>query len=290
MRSRGYWLLILLFLTVVSPSARADDLERMIYGGQQRSYHLHAPEAKYLNQPVPLVVVLHGALDNAFAVEQATGFTEKSRDEKFIVVYPNGTSEIPGATRELTWNGSNCCGYADAAQIDDVGFIRALIGKLQKEYPVDSSRIYVTGFSNGAILAYRLACEASDIFAAVAPVSGALNGVCLPEKPISILAFNGTADLKVLYNGGYSPVIYGSKYDHPVSYAVNFWKKFDECPADPETQAGDGWNRELYADCRDSTAVELYTIEDGDHAWPTADEGVPATDRIWDFFKSHPKK
>ncbi len=270
------------------PASRAEDLERFSFGGRERSYHIHLTDPQYLKQALPLVIVLHGATDNAFGAENMTGFTEKSFAEKFIVVYPNGTNEYDGSTRELTWNGGNCCGYADAENINDVAFIRALVERIRSQYSIDPDRIYVTGFSNGALLAYRLACEMSDVFAAAAPVSGALLPECNPAGPISILALNGTADLKVLYNGGYSPVIYGSKYDEPVSYARDFWTKKNSCEPGPETQQTRDYYHEKYK-CSGGTAVEFYRIEDGDHDWPTAMNGLPATDLIWEFFKAHPR-
>lgn len=276
--------LALIFLFLIPSAAQADELIHFEHEGRDRSYHMHTPLEKYLKKPVPLVIVLHGALDNAFGAEELTGFTEKSEEKKFIVVYPNGTHQDPGYTRELTWNGGNCCGYADVESVNDVGFIRELISRIQNKYPVDPKRIYVTGFSNGAILAYRLACEMPDVIAAAAPVSGAMSETCAPPEPVSILAFNGTADLKVLYEGGYSPVIYGSKYDTPVSYAKNFWKEKNVCTASDSEETG-GVVRETFSSCKNGTEVGFYRVEGGGHEWPQ-----DATRLIWDFFESHPKK
>lgn len=266
----------------------ADDLQRFQYGGRERSYHIHIPEN--INEPVPLVLVFHGALDNAFVMEGISGFTEKAMKEKFIVVYPNGTNEYDGSTSGLTWNGGNCCGYADVEKVDDTGFVRALIEKIKKEYSVDSARIYAAGFSNGALLSYRLACNASDIFAAVAPVSGSLEPECSPKHPVAVIAFNGTADLKVLYDGGYSPVIEGSKYDTPVSFARSFWVKRNACDLQPEVERNENFIHEIYSKCKTGSGVEFYAIEGGEHEWPQSQKGLSATDLIWEFFKSHPKQ
>ena len=242
---RGIPLFFIAFLFLCAVPAFADDLHRFEYAGRERSYHIHVPENT--EGPLPLVLVFHGALENAFAVEAMTGFTEKAMKEKFIVVYPNGTNEYDGSTRDLTWNGSSCCGYADAENIDDTGFVRVLIEKFKKEYPVDPAKIYATGFSNGALLSYRLACRLSDIFAAVAPVSGSLEEACSPENPVAVVAFHGTADLKVLYEGGKSPVIYGSKYNTPVSFAREFWAKHSGCGPEPRIENLGDWNREIFS-------------------------------------------
>ncbi len=267
---------------------RADDLERFESGGRQRSYHIHVPETG--PGPFPLVLVFHGAVENAFAVEKQTGFSRKAGDENFIVVYPNGTSEYEGSDSELTWNGGNCCGYADVEKVDDVAFVRDLVARIRAQYPVDPDRIYAAGFSNGALLSYRLACEASDLFAAIAPVSGALLPECRPDHPVAVMAFNGTADMKVLYKGGYSPVITGSKYDMPVSFAMNFWAEHNGCSPEPAAEKMGSWVVRRYSGCSEGSALELYTIPGGDHVWPEQEGGISATDLIWDFFKKHPRQ
>jgi polyhydroxybutyrate depolymerase len=120
-----------------------------------------------------------------------TGLNEKADEAGFLAVYPNGTGE----KRSLTWNGGNCCGYAVENQVDDVGFVRALLDDLEKVVTVDPSRVYATGISNGAIMAYRLASELSDRIAAVAPVAGPMGtATCSPRRPVSVMHFHGTDD------------------------------------------------------------------------------------------------
>ncbi len=284
---RWVFILFTFFFSAENP-AFSEDLIRFQYGGRERSYHIHVPEAA--DGPLPLVVVLHGAMDNAFTIERISRFTDKAQKENFIVVYPNGTNEFDGSATGLTWNGGNCCGFADAEKIGDVAFIRELVEKISREHRVDPARIYAAGFSNGAQLAYRLGCEAADVFAAIAPVSGALLPECHPSCPVSVLAINGTADQKVLYNGGYSPVIYGSKYDEPVSFAMQTWQRRNGCDLKPETVEILGAKREIYSGCEKGSSVELYTIDGGDHEWPQPENNLAATDLIWEFFKAHPKK
>ena len=128
---------------------------------------------------MPLVVVLHGGGGNAENIEEVTGFSEKADEEGFIVVYPDGSGRLDRYL--LTWNAGFCCGYALENNIDDVGFIRALIEYLQEKYAINRNMIYVTGISNGGMMSYRLGAELSDIVAAIAPVAGSIGGQATEE-------------------------------------------------------------------------------------------------------------
>ena len=120
------------------------------------------------------------------------GLNEKADQEGFIAVYPNGTGRLEPM---LTWNGGNCCGYAQWNNVDDVGFTRALLDDLAKVVNVDAKRVFATGISNGGIMCYRLASELSDRIAAIAPVSGTMGTLtCNPKRPVSVIHFHGTED------------------------------------------------------------------------------------------------
>jgi polyhydroxybutyrate depolymerase len=230
-----------------------------------------------------------------------TGFSKKADREGFIAVYPNGSGRLQN--HFLTWNAGNCCAWAYENQIDDVGFIRALIGQLKKDYAVDEKRIFVTGISNGGMMSYRLACELSDQIAAIGPVAGAQNIDCRPARPVSVIILHGTADLHVVYNGG-APLrmvdVRNPRVDRPVSAAVAFWVKRNGCADTPVKERKGKVIIERYGDCAAGTAVALYTIQDEGHTWPGgtkwaiwADEPsreISATDVIWEFFRSHPKR
>ncbi|OPY75328.1 MAG: Esterase PHB depolymerase [Syntrophorhabdus sp. PtaU1.Bin058] len=307
---RFFTMIIILFL-LVARHAPAETYGRpgyhdgsLTHAGMARTYRLYIPTIYVVQKPksVPLVIVLHGGGGNAKNAARVTGFSQKANTEGFIVAYPDGTSWI-GRNIFLTWNSGNCCGYALENNIDDVGFIKALIEKLEKELPIDPKRIYVTGISNGAMMSYRLACELSDKIAAIGPVAGALNVKdCNPAYPVSVVIFHGKFDDHVRYNGGKSLKMADNhdRTDTPVSYAVSFWTKNDQCSATPEREEKGRLVKELYTGGLSGTEVLLYTIMDGGHAWPGgkklgyigADEpiyGVSATDLIWEFFKNHPK-
>lgn len=265
-----------------------------------RTYQVHLPPQYRRGGSFPLVIVLHGGGGNASIIEWMTGFTQKADQEGFIVVYPNGTGKLP--RNFLTWNGGNCCGYALENDIDDVGFIQALITKLTKQVSVDRRRIFITGISNGGKLAYNLACRLSDIIAAIAPVAGSLDiPDCRPQKPVSVIIFHGTADESLPYDGGLPKKIYDKRLrvDNSVASAVSFWKEQNGCGDFSRNERG-SIVHDVYNQCRDGSALELYTIKNGGHAWPggkkVSERGdeptqeISATDVIWNFFKNHPKQ
>lgn len=271
-------------------------------GGHTRTYIVHTPPGYDGTQPIPLVMVLHGGGGSAAGAETQTGMSAKADQAGFIAVYPNGTG--PLSDRLLTWNTWNCCGYAQQRNVDDVAFLRTLVGQLEQDYAIDPARVYATGISNGGMMSYRLACEAADLFAAVAPVSGALNtDTCNPSQPVSVLAFHGTDDQNIPYYGGRGaksfPGTTPNRDDRPVSYAIGFWVQSDQCTSTPQRTQSGNIVREEYAGGTHGTTVVLYTINGGGHAWPGGQrmaafldpptQEVSATDLIWDFFATHAK-
>jgi polyhydroxybutyrate depolymerase len=276
-----------------------DILSSLRHDGRVRTYLVHLPASYSKDKTWPVVLVFHGGGGNGEQMEKMTGFSRKADRAGFIAVYPNGTGLWQN--RFLTWNAGNCCAWAYENRIDDVGFIRALIKQIKKDYTVDERRIYVTGISNGGMMSYRLACELSDRIAAIGPVAGAQNIDCMPAQPVSVIILHGTADLHVLYKGG-APLrmadIRNPRIDRPVSEAVAFWVKHNRCREIPSTEKKGMVVIEEYGGCSAGTAVALYTLVEEGHTWPGgtkwafwADEPsreVSATDVIWEFFKNHP--
>jgi polyhydroxybutyrate depolymerase len=260
-------------------------------GGRTRWYLVHPPKGYDGKTLLPLVLVLHGAVQGAINVERMSGMSAKADKENFLVAYPNGTS---GSGLAPTWNAGACCGYAMIHKVDDVGFLRALIDRLEHDYTIDPKRIFVTGISNGGMMSYRLACELADRVAAIAPVEGAQDLECRPSGPVSVLIFHGTADLLVPYKGGRTPFQIGPKRtDTPVSSTVAFWVKQDGCSTTPKHEETTQLLVDTYSDCKDGTGVALYTILGGHHMWPgtrLSHNDVPATDIMWSFFAAHPKR
>ncbi len=265
----------------------------------ERSYILFVPASVNWSRPVPLVFVFHGGTGNAESAIHMSGFNDVADKNGFIVVYPNGTGRLSNE-KLLTWNGGTCCGWAQEKNIDDVGFVRAIVTDVQSLANIDSKRIYATGMSNGGILSQRLACEATDLFAAIAPVSGTLNfPTCKPSQPISVIEFHGTGDQHILYDGGAGPQSLVNVDFASVRDSVGFWTSFNRCGSQPQTNSFADIQHETWTGCVASTSVELYTIIGGGHAWPGGQGGwegsdkptqtISATNLIWDFFAAHPK-
>jgi polyhydroxybutyrate depolymerase len=275
--------------------------ETLTHDGVVRTYVVRTPNAK-LNavNPLPLVIVLHGGGGNAANAEKMTGFTEKGRKEGFIVVYPDGTGPLEG--RLLTWNARHCCAYAMKNDVDDVGFIRALIDEMEAHYPIDPHRIYATGMSNGGMISHRLGIELSDKLAAIAPVVGTLFGdEKEPAHPVPALMINGMLDKNVPWQGGPSGGRGARSWDGPAQPGMaqfSFWAHANGCKVEPKKSEEARWTL-WTGDCPNKADVALYLVKDNGHAWPGGQPGssrgdapstaMDATDVIWQFFKAHPR-
>ncbi|MFN8413605.1 MAG: PHB depolymerase family esterase [Anaerolineales bacterium] len=283
---------------MVTP-APTDTTRKLQQGELERSYILHIPASVNLKEPVPLVLVFHGGAGNAENAIRMTGFNQIADENGFIVAYPNGTGRLED--KILTWNGGGCCGFAQNNHIDDVGFVRAVIADIETVASINPKQIYATGISNGGIMSYRLACEAADLFAAIAPVSGSLMvSPCNPTEPVSVLHFHGTDDQHILYDGGFGPKSLVNVNFTSVKDSVNFWVGFDQCQNQTTTTPLSDIQLDEWKDCANQTNVILYTILGGQHAWPGSDvpgwidgdeptQSISATELIWEFFKLHPK-
>ncbi|OGO48015.1 MAG: hypothetical protein A2Z30_01750 [Chloroflexi bacterium RBG_16_64_43] len=271
---------------------------RLVNDGRDRSYALHVPAGLDAAQPVALVLAFHGGLGTASYMPALTGFSRKADREGFLVAYPNGTGALDD--RLFTWNGGTCCGYATRENVDDTGFVRAVIDDIASRLPVDPRRIFATGISNGGILSYRLACEMADRVAAIGSVAGTQNlPGCAPSAPVSILHIHGTADQHLPFEGGVGPESLAGVDFASVADSINFWQRADQCPAEAMIAVSGIVTHTTYAPCAAGSAVELYAIEGGGHAWPggiAAWQGgdpppmeLNATDVLWSFFAAHPK-
>ncbi|MCC6928712.1 MAG: dienelactone hydrolase family protein [Gemmatimonadaceae bacterium] len=288
-----------------APRRREAPREREVlqHGGRDRTYVVRVPEAvARRNVPVPLVVVLHGGGGNADNAERMFAWSEKGRREGFIVVYPEGTAR--GRRSMYTWNAGHCCGFAMENRVDDVGFIDALITQLQREYTIDPARVYITGMSNGAMMAHRLGIALSHRVAAIAPVVGALFGdEASPASPVSAIVFNGMVDQSVPYDGGAGGGIGARAWDgtptKPALQQGTFWAAANGCASAPSVDDRGRLVVTSY-ECPRRRDVILYALKDGGHAWPGGKRGtrmgddpgtaVDATALIWEFFAAHPRR
>jgi polyhydroxybutyrate depolymerase len=228
-----------------------------------RQYKVHVPPGYDPATPAPLVFCLHGLMQTAvsFCVN-GSGMVPKSDEAGFILVMPLGYNN--------SWNGGGCCGNAATMMLDDVGLMRAIFEEVATHVNVDRGRVYATGLSNGAYLSYRLACEAADLFVAVAPGAGAAPMVCNPSKQVSVLDIHGTQDTYVPYS-----------WQAP---ALQTLAMANGCGATTQPavvpQSGGDTTCVTHSGCPAGVEVTGCTIEGGGHVWfgdPSCGTGVGPT-------------
>ncbi|HLX38536.1 MAG TPA: PHB depolymerase family esterase, partial [Candidatus Binataceae bacterium] len=202
-------LLALAMWLMAAPIARALPLQpgdyqfALAHQGRSRNYLAHIPPHAE-GVALPVVLNFHGGGGDAEGQSEHTQMNPAADREGFIVVYPNGTGFF--RNRLLTWNAGTCCGYAMKNKVDDVGFTFAVLDDLATRISLDRKRVYATGHSNGAMMAYRLAVDAGDRIAAIAPVAGGMVVTDFhPSRPMPIMHFHSVDDPRALYEGGLGP-------------------------------------------------------------------------------------
>jgi polyhydroxybutyrate depolymerase len=238
------------------------------------------------------VLVLHGRGGTGAIAERMYEMSDLAAAHGFVVAYPDALGDPP------TWHSGVGMG---GRQGDDVDFVRALVEREGQVRPVDPARTFVCGHSSGAMMSYRLAAEASDLFPAVGIVAGSAgfrlpNGqtgvVAQPARPVSIIHFHGTEDRLVPYTGGNR---HGPGGFMAVSDSIGLWVAANGCDPTPRRETVGAARRETYPGGRDGTDVTLWTIDGGGHEWPKVGNplapsaGVSATEQIWAYFVAHPR-
>lgn len=252
-------------------------LHELSVDGWARTYRLHVADDDPATTARPLLLVLHGGGGSARQIEAKTGFSRTASSRRLLVAYPDGT----GSGAAHTWNAGRCCGYAQGHDVDDVAFLAAVIRQLVGSGLADPDRVFVAGFSNGGMMAYRFACERADLVAGIAVVSGAQNvSTCAPASGVSVLIIHGTADPIVPYGGGPPrravPGPLGSWSNASVADAWAFWTDHNSCPPPREGSRGASSATvpraavTVAAPCAGGTRMERYTIDGGGHEWPTS--------------------
>jgi polyhydroxybutyrate depolymerase len=269
-------------------------------GGHTRQVIVHVPAHYTGKARVPLVLNLHGSEATAQAQELFSGMDATSDADGFIVAYPQAL--IPAGSG-YDWNipGVPLLGGQNppANAADDVSFLTNLVTVLAAKYCVDPSRVYVTGMSGGGRMASQLACDASQIFAAVAPVAGLrFPSPCPAARPVPVIAFHGTADPVDPFGGN------GQAYwTYSVPTAAQRWAAKDGCQAvSPRTVKSSGYTLTEYDGCQSGAAVELYAVSGEGHEWPGGpampgaitkplgpqSDAISANNTMWAFFQAHP--
>jgi len=281
------------------PAASTSRAERTItHGGLQRTYLVYDFTGP---APAPVVIVLHGGGGNAANAVMMTGFDRVATRDRAIVVYPDGTA-ARARVPLLTWNAGHCCASAMERRVDDVGFISAIIETLVASGRADPSRVYVTGMSNGAMMAHRLGRELSAKIAAIAPVVGAVFGdEPPPQAAMPAFIVVGRDDQVVPGTGG-SLQLRGllggrSAADRDVAPAIDqaaYWVRHNGC-REPARTGGKASSITAWTNCTSGATVVFHTVAGNGHAWPGGQPGrrgaaqptkaFDATVEIWTFFK-----
>lgn len=253
------------------------------HDGVTRKFTVFIPPQYNGSKLLPVMLNFHGLSMSGGTQELLTGMHAQAAKSGFIAVHPNGRG-IP-----QSWNGGLCCSPASSLlKSKDVDFVRKVLDMIESKLCVDKKRIYATGISNGAYISYRLACELSDRIAAIAPVAGIqLISPCRPKRPMSVIAFHGTADAIVPFEGR-KIIGWPSVQD-----SVGFWVKHNGCRPQPKQvfSKGDTTCNE-YSGCQGGTRVRLCVTKGGGHTWPggfpvpglgVTTKDINATEVGWSF-------
>ncbi len=272
-------------------------VESLTSAGIPRSYILRVPRGYDGKKRLPLVVLLHGWTGSAKTSEMSTRMGIKAQQEDFVLAIPDGLGNPQG------WN----AGFIDLSgkKQDDVAFIDKLIEQVESEVGIDPDRVYVAGHSNGAMMTNLIGAKLSHKVAAIAAVAGSIgvpkkeggfNSIPEPVGPVSVLLIHGKQDKMVQYESTAQALL------HVIGAmdSAKWWAKNNGCKLEPKETTSTNANiiTTTFERGKDRTEVSLISILNGTHDWPGGiglngvemATGLNATDVIWDFFKSHPKK
>ena len=255
-------------------------------GGYNRTYVLHLPPSYEHGEPAPLLILFHGAGDTGAGFRATVAMDRPADDAGFITVYPDGLDGV--------WSA------------DDLHFVRTLIVHLSEGLSIDPQRMYVAGFSSGALLCHYLACAMSTELAGVASVGATMKlsiaSNCRPVLGVPIIFIHGTADPGFPWDGAST----GDDVNLSMSQTISTWTSLNQCPNDPIVQTlpdsvADGTHVQidLYESCRDGSEVVLYSVYGGGHTWPgsplkwpewagAVSREINAGQEIIEFLQRHP--
>jgi len=259
----------------------------MEHADQDRDYLLYVPPGASADKPVPLVIGLHGGWGTGENFGNQTGFVELAKSEGFALALPDGIWRA--------WNAGSCCGRPQRNNYDDVGFIAELASTLEGAACIAKGKTYGTGFSNGAMLLHRIACERGDVFDGIAPVAGPLMMErCEKPSPVPALLIRGADDPRIPLLGGE----YDGTYRASLKEMTESLLQRNDCQAG-ETEPGKlaGADCTRYTACGADRLVEACSVTGTGHQWPGGKTFLPrklgpnpgtfnATQQIWAFFES----
>jgi len=273
--------------------------------GQRRVYRYYLPTHYESDKSYPLVIALHGGISRGRNIRLRSGLDQIAEREGFIAVYPEGNG-IGALLRH--WNAGLCCAKAMKADVDDVGFVLHLIDELGASLSIDEARIYVFGFSNGAMLAYRIAAEKPQRIAAIAAISGTFGRVNdsgefdwhipIPKLPVPTMIVHGSKDPRLPFDGIQDRKGKNNELNMiPVREGARYWARSNGCAASGMRTSSGFENVELtiWSDCNSNSEVRLYRLDGWKHSWAGASPNTGSdynqvgrfetAEVIWNFFK-----
>ena len=271
-------------ITITEPETTVEtglSSQSMMYDNENREYLIYIPQDyNNNNSPMPILFAFHGFGGyNQYFINTAD-FRSLADQFNFIAVYPQGLVCGDGTT----WN-TNPPGGDNKCSQDDIGFFGALLYEISGNYNIDASKVFLTGYSNGADFSYSMACYQSSLVTAIAPVSGLMpmnnSSECQPSHATSLMIFNGTNDFSRPYNG-----IAG--YMMGVDQTVAYWSQYNNTDSSPQTNFEGQIENYTYLNGDNDTIVDLFKIVNGDHDWFNLSyNGNSMEELMWNFFSSN---
>lgn len=262
----------------------------MNYDGLERVYILYKP--KNFSENAPLVMMLHGYSSNRNNILFYSQMNSIADRNGFMVCYPQGS--ITPLTGQTHWNAN-----LQMSDVNDIGFLSNLVSTIQQQYKTSKENVFVSGMSNGGFMSYTLGCEKSDIFKAVASITGTMSGYdwqnCSPAYKIPVLQMSGTNDLTVPWDGTMNTALGWGGAPH-ILEVMEFWSDINNCIEDeiinfPDVDKTDYSTVSLTKKKGGSydNEVWFYKVDGGGHDWPGAwgNQDINASEEIWKFFKKH---
>tara|TARA_A100001015_G_scaffold293719_1_gene370658 strand:+ start:2159 stop:3055 length:897 start_codon:yes stop_codon:yes gene_type:complete len=283
-----YWLILIILLascnqtnTSSSPdnknncsNSTTTGYQTIIQDNVTREYILYIPSNYSATTATPLVINFHGFGGCANTYELETSMTIQAEANNFILAYPQGIIRAKSSTEWDPDTSSNNINDSDLA------FVEVLINQISAQYNIESSRIYATGYSNGGMMAYGLACNKSNLIAGIGVVSGTMlqNTInnCSPTHPTALINFHSTADSVLPYSGN---------TNFPsVATAINYWKTYNNIPTanESETDIDSNTKKYTYSGGTNGVSIEHFEITNGGHIWFSQ-----ASSSIWAFLSNY---
>lgn len=309
------WTILLMVLTSCTPGQGPGDPVAKVLepgdheltlrvGGRSRRYLVRIPRTVPASRLPTVLVAFHGGGGNPEQFRETAGLDELAEREGLLVVYPAGSAVLRNGL--LTWNaGPGCCGFARDQNIDDVQFTLAVLDDLKERHPFDTARVFLTGHSNGSMMAYRVAGEAPEGIAGAVGVAGTMQvPTVAPTQAVPLLHIHSKDDPRAFYEGG----IRGDRSHPPASAMLERWASTNGCASEPqekdrrlgEAHGPDAGHTALHLEWACSEApLEHWQLSGPGHSWPgrrasrtweaivgPSTEVISAAEEIWRFISA----